>query len=204
MNIAIAGGMGSGKTTVAKYLVDKYDFWKYALADYIKEIAREIRLFNSIEATNMIYKMVGENYLPIYLDVFKLCNKCQGKSNRWLYQVLGTDIVRKYKKNVWVEHLYEQIMDKPFVVIDDVRFKNELKFFKDRDYVTIKIECYATIPRLMKRDGYVEGLKHVSETELDNATFDYTIDNNGTLEELYQQVDNMIGRYRSGYIDESN
>ena len=34
--------------------------------------------------------------------------------------------------------------------------------------------------------------EHISETALDNAEFDYVIDNNGTIEELIKQVKKIL------------
>lgn len=202
MNIAIAGKMGSGKTTVARYLVDKYDYWKHSIADHIKEIAQEVRLCNTVEAAKMISEITNEYYLRIYMDVLRLSEKCAGMSNRWLYQNLG-DLVRCYRKNAWLEYLYKQIADKPFVVIDDVRFKNEYDFFKEKGFVMVRVECSVAKERLKARDGCIDysTLNHKSETELDNAVYDYVIKNDGTFEELYKRVDDLIRRARCEYID---
>jgi adenylate kinase family enzyme len=42
MKLAITGVMGSGKTTVANYLIEKYNFKKFSFADDVKKYAYEI------------------------------------------------------------------------------------------------------------------------------------------------------------------
>lgn len=69
----------------------------------------------------------------------------------------------------------------PNWIISDLRFPNELKPIKDRGGVTIRIN---------RGEQKSEG--HESEIALDNAKFDYTIDNNGTIEELVEKVREIL------------
>lgn len=47
-------------------------------------------------------------------------------------------------------------------------------------------------PTSFKDKWYSNKFEHVSETELDTYAFDYTIDNNGTMEELIEQVKEIL------------
>lgn len=92
----------------------------------------------------------------------------------------------------------------PNWVITDMRFPNELKAVKDRDGITIRVNRDWRLSALSamkheKNDGSefldddlqrVE--EHSSETALDNAEFDYVIDNNGTIEELIKKVRQIL------------
>ena len=100
----------------------------------------------------------------------------------------------------------------PNWLISDVRFPNEVKAIEDRKGVVIRVErswenrypeSTSDYKKLFK-DGwttksYAEYLlavngemyykhTHPSETSLDDHQFEYTIDNNGTLEELLNKV----------------
>ncbi len=44
----------------------------------------------------------------------------------------------------------------------------------------------------LNNSKFIIGSEHPSETALDNATFDYTIDNNGTIEELIEKVEEIL------------
>jgi hypothetical protein len=62
-------------------------------------------------------------------------------------------------------------------IITDLRFPNELEAIKKRNGLTIRIN----------RPGLEEN-NHISETALDNADFDYVIDNNTSLKALINSV----------------
>lgn len=71
----------------------------------------------------------------------------------------------------------------PNWIITDMRFPNELKAVKNKNGITIRVN----------RVNLIEN-NHPSETSLDSATFDYVIDNNGTIEELIQKVRIILQR----------
>lgn len=98
----------------------------------------------------------------------------------------------------------------PNWIITDVRFVNELTAIEKRKGISIRLNRYKLKPcpifydtkqrvkDAQKRYNRGEIVKmvrvlpikeeHESETQLDTATFDYVIDNNGTIEELIEQV----------------
>ena len=135
---------------------------------------------------------------------------------RELLQKLGTDLLRnQLHENVWVNALmskYKKIADNwdndgnttvecyPNWIITDCRFPNELKAIKDKDGITIRVN--RQIKGSSKFEGTQEEWKllcernnssnHISETALDNSEFDYVINNNGTIEDLYLQVKELL------------
>lgn len=75
----------------------------------------------------------------------------------------------------------------PKWIISDLRFPNELQAIKDRNGISIRVT----------RPGTVVG-SHPSEIALDNAEFDYEIENSDTIEELIVKVKiilTQIGAY---------
>ena len=94
--------------------------------------------------------------------------------------------------NALVESMY------PNWVITDMRFPNELEAVKRHKGITIKVvrpcmECEGLgYHKMSCSKGKIK--EHPSETALDNATFDYVIDNNGTIEELIQKVRIILQR----------
>lgn len=124
---------------------------------------------------------------------------------RKLLQLLGTEAGRDIiHPNIWVNALMSNykiisttglisgnkgnlIYPKPIYsnwIITDMRFPNELKAIEDRDGITIRIERGDSTNQL--------GNLHPSETALDDATFDYVIYNNGTIEELVSKVREIL------------
>lgn len=72
----------------------------------------------------------------------------------------------------------------PNWVITDMRFPNELKAVEDKEGITIRINRLADYP--------ASNDLHPSETALDNSSFKYTINNNGTIEELVESVRQIL------------
>jgi hypothetical protein len=96
-------------------------------------------------------------------------------------------LLKDYKpyKDFWVEKIWNKIIENSFEinVITDFRFLNEYKYFWDRKETwDLKIKTIN-----IKRENSLK-LKDRSETELDNFKFDTVINNNGSLEDLKNNV----------------
>ena len=117
-------------------------------------------------------------------------NKITKKSTiRDIMQVLGTDLLRQgFNNNIHVAATLGSIKENEKVIITDMRFPNELEAVKKHNGITIRINR-----GLVERTGkMIQGPEHISETALDDAKFDYVIENNGTIEELIEQVKNIL------------
>ena len=68
----------------------------------------------------------------------------------------------------------------PNWIITDCRFPNELRACKEHNAITIRVN----------REGLMQD-NHISETALDNATFDYYL-NNTTIEQLVKYVETIL------------
>lgn len=130
-------------------------------------------------------------------------------SVRELLQKLGTNVCREIHPNFWVNALFNDYVkptwdtiydgkviiskdELPKWIITDLRFPNEYISVKERGGITIRIERLNTTSQ--NRHTYVNNQQrtHPSETALDNTKFDYTIDNNGTIEELVEKVKEIL------------
>jgi hypothetical protein len=139
---------------------------------------------------------------------------------RVILQYEGTDIGRTHRgKNVWVNALFskytrkysknaEKVLPKdsypidvvvngfeyPNWIITDVRFENEANAILNKGGFNIRINREDERSRFMAIDKPEERSKyyHPSETALDNYSFKYTIDNNGTIEELIVKVKEIL------------
>lgn len=123
---------------------------------------------------------------------------------RILLQEIGTDLFRnQLHPEIWVNSTFNNYLTPhnsldnnlkmyPNWIITDLRFKNELKAIKDRQGITVRIN---TIWDYSNTDSFLKNInqnEHPSETELDNETFDIVLDNNGTIEDLIEQVDTKL------------
>jgi hypothetical protein len=82
----------------------------------------------------------------------------------------------------------------PNWIITDVRFPNELEAIKDREGITIRINrnMLGNLTSKGKFNYKIPNDNHESETALDNTEFDYTIDNNGTIDDLIIKVKEIL------------
>ena len=104
---------------------------------------------------------------------------------RLLLQILGTEAGREIiHPNIWCNALFGNYTKETNWIITDVRFPNEADAIKERGGILIRLTRTTPVAE--------EVAKHESETALDNYNkFDYIIDNRGTEEELYAQVDKL-------------
>lgn len=88
------------------------------------------------------------------------------------------------RRFTWHENIINDVY--PNWIITDMRFPNELEAVKSRGGITIRVNRFEQISTNIRVHG--TGVPHESETALDNAEFDYTIENNSTIEDLIQTV----------------
>lgn len=175
-------------------------FIQKSFAKKLKEI---VSILTGISVEDLDKQEVKDSRLPECWHKFDDNNHYVEPDNvRELLQTLGTDLLRnQLHPNVFVNALFvdyitkkysigidkyghQTIVDKyPNWIIVDCRFKNELQAIKDRDGIVIRVN---------RNNSLFKSVIHESETDLDSATFDYVIDNNGTIEELVVKVKEIL------------
>ena len=137
---------------------------------------------------------------------------------RLLLQLLGTEAGRNIiHPNIWVNSLMSEykinitqpskfggtaIGGYPNWIITDNRFPNEIQVVKSKQGITIRIERdfnlrfpeYNNIEEVKDKDPELyKQLTHFSETAVDDyKEWDYVIQNNGTIEDLIEEVRNIL------------
>lgn len=169
--IGMSGVMGSGKTVSANYLQEVYKFKKVSFAASLKEKAKLFFPFSEFDFTAGKQKKY--------------------KSYDWTVREflihLGS-FARFHDSDYWVK---ESGIDNAVgrIVIDDVRFPNEVDYLKKLGAKLIRLKRYE------KLNIYGKGLDDPSETSLnDYKDFDYIVEDcvNTTLPSLYKQLDNAM------------
>jgi hypothetical protein len=146
-------------------------------------------------------EMQGKKVLITHFaDLLKyLCKSLFGwdgnkdEKGRTLLQYIGTDVVGKKNSAYWAEfiagvlYMFEGEWD--YVLIPDCRYPVEIATMERTFDTTI-----VRVERPNFDNGLTEAQKnHPSEVDMDNYPFDYKILNNGTLEELRQEIYNFMG-----------
>jgi hypothetical protein len=109
-----------------------------------------------------------------------------------LLQAVGTACRNVYGEDIWVSRALDEIKaagPDENIIITDLRFKNEYRELKKAGFTTVRINRPG---RPQDRDP-----NHISEVDLDDVEFDYTIENDGTLEEFYNKIDFIIETLKS-------
>lgn len=160
--IAFNGKMGVGKSTAIEFLN--------------KGTAKAVR---NIKFAQPLYDMQKLIYETIDMPVPE-------PKDRKLLQWLGTDWGRSIDENLWVNIFRDKVKalfkdSNSIVTCDDVRFDNEAKTIKLLGGVIVKIVSTKTSGRIDTKAGIPS---HASEVGIDSKYVDYTIENNGSLEDF--------------------
>lgn len=130
---------------------------------------------------------------------------------RWVLQYWGTEVCRKsFHDDIWIAALENKLRNsKDDIVISDCRFPNEIKSIKDAGGIVVRVvrgpepEWYdAAVSANKGPDGNVTwstsrvrleraGI-HASETAWVGTNFDFVLDNNTSIDDLYAQVKNLV------------
>lgn len=170
MTIGIIGHIGAGKSTVAQILTVQHGFTRYKFAGKLKAMLAVLGLTER--------ELEGDlKEAP--------CALLGGMTPRGAMRTLGTEWGRYLiDEDMWVRFAMVELdrcTKMSPVVFDDVRFPNEAHSIKDRGGVIWHV----------MRDNK-GATKHASECGLHKIIPDEIIMNNGTLEELAEEVDRHI------------
>lgn len=189
MLIGLVGLIGSGKDTVAARLVKQHNFHRDSFAKSLKDATANIfgwdrKLLEGQTKESRAWREQQDDFW----------SKRFGKkiTPRWILQHFGTEVCRgNMLDSIWVDSLVARYQGKD-TVISDTRFVNEIKTIKEQKGKIILIKR-GEIP---SREEMQASGAHQSEWDWIGCKFDYVIDNNGTVDDLYQKVDDVIRRLR--------
>ncbi len=201
---ALSGKKLSGKDTVAEHINDTFGglCLHIGFADPLRKISKFfIETVYGTEITDEHINgskkeepLVDSNDKEIFIfdKNAGLVNTYKQASYRDFAQTVGTEYGRMVlNEQIWTETAMRTILANydlhEHFIISDCRFKSEVEFLKK--------ECPKNNLELvlirMERDNPNKDT-HPSEIDLDDYKFENIIDNNGSLEDLYTQVDKII------------
>lgn len=160
--IGLCGFAGSGKSTVANYLVDHHNFQRMSFATALKDVVASLFCWDRelVEGKTADARTWREQPDPFWSTVMG-----EPWTARRALQFVGTDVMRNHlHKNIWVERVKRELQLLPEsanVVFDDVRFVNEIDTLRS---------CGATI-MVMNRPDIMTHEHH----RLWNLAFDPTM-----------------------------
>lgn len=200
MLIGLMGNAYNGKSTVASMLCD-IGFAEYVLAEPLKTMAAAIFDLNRAQLGYSEPARYKHERDPRW-----------GVSPRRIFQFLGTEFVRDgnthcfdiidyelrnkiidYCADVdieigcwdsWITQLDRRLTECRCndVVVSDIRFQNEADYIHSKGGIVVRVV----------RDSIVNNKNHASEYKQDQVKVDYTVHNDGSLDDLRAGVGDLL------------
>lgn len=167
MIIGISGKAGCGKSTAAKYLVEKYGFVEVSFAAILKNMLSVAGLPEPSNRDDKEKNVEGFDF-----------------TWREAAQTLGTEWGRSLDENIWVKLTMASLEDGKKYVFSDVRFDNEALAIIRKNGVTVKINGRSV--------DLGQNSFHASEKGIDEDWITYHVGNSGDIEILYKQMDKIV------------
>lgn len=205
MIIGICGWIGSGKDTIADYLVNEHNFIRESFAGTLKDAVASVFGWDreAIEGRTKEARDWREKVDPWWAARLNMPNL----TPRLVLQLWGTEVGRQaFHNDIWIASLENKLRKtNGNVVITDCRFPNEVQAIKNAGGKTIWVqrgdlpEWYGTLISMqgkatagIKADYMKQFNVHASEWEWVGSEFDIIIYNNGTLEDLYCSIKDQV------------
>src|SRR5690606_29681928 len=178
MRIAFCGPRGTGRTTLAEYLVQHQGFTRCSLAAPIKRIITECPR-DSYERYQYLLRWAAELFPERMIIQARFATEAarvlaaeRDRGRR--AQLIGTDIGRALDDSVWIRYLLEHLPDGP-VAVDDVRFVNECEALREAGFRLVRLTAPQDVlaARLAARPGERRDPSHPSEHGLEGLPDDY-------------------------------
>jgi hypothetical protein len=177
--IGLTGPARCGKTTAARIIKDQFGWFEFAFADTIRDMLSvgmqwDRRTFNGYDKEKV--------------------DEMHQVSPRKAMQTLG-DWGRAIHPDFWIRITADDILRHkarfeakwprswPGVVISDIRFENEAEFVRAAGGIVLHIHREKTAPVR----------SHISEQGIQLRSGDFSVPNNGTIEDLTKRLGDITG-----------
>jgi len=210
MIIGVCGFIGSGKDTIADYLTNFHGFRRESFANSLKDAVSMVFGWDRtmLEGRTKQARDWREQVDTWWAERLGMPHL----TPRWVLQNWGTEVCRNgFHDDMWIASLENKLRNsKDDIVISDCRFPNEIKSIKDAGGIVIRVKrgpepdwyrdaadmnagdrCmnYMLAKTRMQKLGI-----HASETAWVGIKFDYILDNNETIDDLYNQIKSVISQ----------
>lgn len=204
MIIGVCGFIGSGKDTVADYLVNFHEFRRESFAGTLKDAVAAVFGWDRdmLEGKSKEAREWREKVDPWWADRLNMPTL----TPRWVLQYWGTEVCRKtFHDDIWIASLENKLRkSNDNIVVSDVRFPNEIKAIRNLGGKIIWVKRGAlpswydlAIAANQGSNAGIKGMKdsgiHASEWAWVGTKFDNEIVNDQTIEQLYTSIASIVG-----------
>ena len=212
MIVGICGFIGSGKDTAADYLVNFHEFRRESFANTLKDAVSCVFGWDRtlLEGRTKEAREWREQIDAWWAERLAMPDL----TPRWVLQFWGTEVCRRgFHDDIWIASLENKLRNsQDDVVISDCRFPNEIDAIKRAGGKVIWVqrgdlpewyECALTENTtpiddqwLLEDAGQLMPQRypgvHASEWAWIGTDFDQIVDNNGSIDELFGKLKNLV------------
>ena len=205
MIIGICGFIGSGKDTIADYLVNFHEFRRESFANSLKDAVSAVFGWDRdmLEGRTKQSREWREQVDPWWSSRLNMPNL----TPRWVLQYWGTEVCRKgFNDDIWIASLENKLQNTTDnVVISDCRFVNEIAAIKNAGGKVVWVKrgrlpmwydtaLMANLGKEIEKKQMLDLGIHASEWSWIGTDFDAVIDNNQGIEDLYKSIELLINK----------
>jgi len=210
MIIGVCGLIGAGKDTIADYLVNIHEFRRDSFAATLKDACAAVFGWDRVMLEGRTKSSREWREQPDEWWSERLGREI---TPRYILQYWGTEVCRRgFHDDIWIASLENKLRTaQDDVVISDCRFPNEIRAIRAQGGVVIRVkrgpdpEWYSIAEHANRGTEFaavaLQNLGvHASETSWIGTDFDRVIDNNGSLDELYVQINDLVQYLRDAKV----
>ena len=208
MIVGMVGLIGSGKDTAADYFVHEFGFRRESFASILKDAVSIVFGWDRtmLEGRTAQSREWREQIDPWWAQRLNIPHL----TPRWVLQYWGTDVLRKgFHDDIWIAGLENKLRNSnDNIVISDCRFPNEISAIQNQggkmvwvqrgplptwyDYAVVANKSTDMYNRELAKEYLDKHKIHASETSWVGTEFDYIVDNNSSLDNLFSQLKNLV------------
>jgi hypothetical protein len=206
MILGITGLIGAGKDTIADYLVNIHEFRRDSFAATLKDAVAAVfgwdrDMLEGRTRSSREWREQRDEWWSERLG--------REITPRWILQYWGTEVCRQgFHDDIWIASLENKLRNtNDDVVISDCRFPNEIRAIKQAGGMVVRV-IRGTDPVWFSQAQTDPGKMphlfpqvHASEYSWANTKFDQVIENNGSLDDLYSQLNDLVRDRLAAKVD---
>ena len=208
MIIGVCGFIGSGKDTVADYLVNFHGFRRESFANSLKDAVSAVFGW---DRTMLEGRTKQAREWREQRDEWWSARLGRDITPRWILQYWGTEVCRRaFHDDIWIASLENKLRNSTDdIVISDCRFPNEIKSIKDAGGIVVRVirgaepnwyDAAVSVNKgpdgnstwMLSKQKLEKTKIHASETAWVGTNFDRLLDNNRSIDDLYAQVIDLV------------
>ena len=207
MIIGVCGFIGTGKDTIADYLVNVHGFRRESFANTLKDAVAAVFGW---DRTMLEGRTKSSREWREQRDEWWSQRLGMEITPRWILQHWGTEVCRRaFHDDIWIASLENKLRNsRDDVVISDCRFPNEIATIKRAGGMVVRVvrgedpawyRAAVDYNAGPSRIGWSLGKQelenhgvHASEYAWVGTKFDAVLDNNHSMDDLYLQVKHLV------------